>query len=136
MPQYDAAKKWLIRAARDLRNARHLLGMQDPDYCFASFACQQSSEKSIKAFLAFHGKRIKKTHDLRELAGLVVAIQPELSATLKEAGRLTPYAVEIRYPDYSIDINEKTTLEAIEIAQSILDLFLNIVEKNSDNNQL
>ena len=136
MPQYDAAKKWLARAARDLKNARYLLAMPDPDYCFASFACQQSSEKSIKAFLAFHGKRIKKTHDLRELAGLVVAINPKLSRTLKEASKLTPYAVEIRYPDYSIEINEKTTLEAIKIAQSILDLFLDIVEKSSDNNQL
>ena len=64
-----------------------------------AFHCQQVVEKSLKGLLTYHGKKFDKTHDLQEILGLVLVIEPSLEEVLKPTIELTPYAVAFRYPD-------------------------------------
>lgn len=57
------AKEWIQKGQDDLRNANVLLkeGGTIDAVCFHS---QQAVEKFLKAFLVFHGLRIKRIHSL------------------------------------------------------------------------
>ena len=130
MPPYERAREWLGFAARELRTAKSLIEMPEPDYRFASFACQQSAEKSIKSFLMLNNKRIHKTHDMRALADLVCEIDPALEGALEAAISLTPYAVKIRYPDANIEVTRETTLKAVSVANDVFQLFLDRIDQS------
>lgn len=93
-------KEWFSNANEDIRVGQALWDLGPEKYLRAvPYHCQQAVEKAIKGYLAYKKVKFPKTHDLGELATLVIAINPELSDLLKEASRLTPYAVEFRYPD-------------------------------------
>ena len=64
----ELAQAWLKKAASDLRTAR--LGFETPDGPLdtAIYHCQQTAEKSVKAFLTLHGLAFEKTHDIARLA--------------------------------------------------------------------
>ena len=49
--------------------------------------------------MTFHSRKIEKTHDLKEVLGFVIVIDPSLEKSLKDTPLLTPYAVAYRYPD-------------------------------------
>jgi HEPN domain-containing protein len=84
-----------------------------------TFDAQQAAEKAIKAVLVARGVEFPKTHalvrlfDLAEKGGQVVP--PEV----REAGRLTVYAVETRYPGVE-DVTEEEYLEALELAERVV----------------
>lgn len=63
-------KAWLLKAQRDLFAARRLSGEEDPFLDIAVYHCQQSAEKSIKAYLVSQDQRFEKTHDLEVLITL------------------------------------------------------------------
>ena len=63
------ARAWLEKADLDLRSARADLVASPPISADALFHCQQSSEKALKAFLTWHDRPFRKTHDLVELGG-------------------------------------------------------------------
>ena len=132
MPNFERAKKWLTFAARDLSTAKALVSLPDPDFYFSSFACQQSAEKSIKSFLAFHDQRIFKTHKIEQLILLVDQISPETSKLVQDADKLTPYAVAIRYPGADILVDKDTTDEAISIAE----ITYNVIVKSINNDNV
>ena len=60
----QVVRAWLVKSQRDLESARRLAVGNDPLYDTAIYHCQQSGEKSLKAFLVYHDKRLIKTHDL------------------------------------------------------------------------
>ena len=45
----EETKKWILRAERDLKTAKH--DIESKDYYAASFWCQQSAEKALKAVI-------------------------------------------------------------------------------------
>ena len=130
MPNFERANKWLTFAARDLGTAKALVNLPDPDFYFSSFACQQSAEKSIKAFLAFHDQRIFKTHKIEQLILLVAEIDSQVSKLVQNADSLTPYAVAIRYPGADILVDKDTTSEAVSIAQKTYDVIFKFINKD------
>lgn len=134
MPHYNSAKKWLARAAKDLRIAKLSFDIDDPDYVMACYLSQQCSEKSIKSFLALHGKRNIHKHDVSSLAGAVTKIDENVEQTLRSAATLDPYAVKIRYPDSDLEVDEEMSREAIEIASKVHQYFLERAEEYSPNN--
>jgi HEPN domain-containing protein len=71
-----------------------------PDHV-AGFLAQQAIEKSLKAVLTAHGARFERSHDIDYLCSLIEDNGPDLTADLKDAVALTPWAVEIRYADPS-----------------------------------
>ena len=81
---------------RDLRAARLLIaGDANTE---ALFHCQQAVEKALKAFLTFHERAFRKTHDLGDLSPECLAIDDSLEPAVSQAEGLTRYAARFRYP--------------------------------------
>lgn len=54
-------RAWLIKAATDLRAARHDLCASPPLYEVVVFYTQQAAEKALKAYLTWHDAVFHKT---------------------------------------------------------------------------
>jgi HEPN domain-containing protein len=91
--------RWIAKAEIDYRTARQLAEGAEVLLEPIAFHCQQAAEKYLKAFLVSRGVEFPKTHDIRQLLYLVEPLAPELAAGLRDLDALTPYGVEIRYPD-------------------------------------
>lgn len=92
---------WLDKANSDLKTADIILAAQtaSPPLDTGCFHCQQAVEKFIKAFLIFSGKRYPFTHNLADLVAICMNVDPTFAVIQRKAETLTPFAVEIRYPD-------------------------------------
>lgn len=114
----ELTQKWLDRAAGDLKTAQHTLKLSDRECPFETvcFHAQQCAEKSLKAFLTFHGVIFEKTHDLKELLRLSDRIE-KLSSKLGKLGRLNSYAVEARYPEAFEEMTRSQADHAVALAQ-------------------
>jgi HEPN domain-containing protein len=64
----------------------------------ALFHCQQAVEKALKAFLTFHERTFRKTHDLGDLSPECLAIDDSLLPAISQAEGLTQHAWRFRYP--------------------------------------
>ncbi|OGF04725.1 MAG: DNA-binding protein [Candidatus Eisenbacteria bacterium RBG_16_71_46] len=91
-------REWLLRAERDLAAAAHDLTAEPPFLHDVVFHAQQAAEKTFKAFLTWHGRPFRKTHNLEELGQQCLGIEPELKAIVDRAVPLTDYAWKFRYP--------------------------------------
>ena len=78
---------------------------------------QQCAEKSLKAFLTLRGVLFKKIHDLKEILQFCDAIEP-LSGELGTIETLSPYAVELRYPEWE-EISRAQAEEAVALARKV-----------------
>ena len=58
----------------------------------ALFFCQQAAEKSLKAFLTFHDRTLRRTHDIEQLGETCCLIDGTLASLLEEADVLSEYA--------------------------------------------
>ncbi len=94
----EDTKTWLTKAEQDLKATASLLGMSPPLLGLAVFHAQQAAEKTLKGFLAWHGRTFRKTHNLTELGQSCVAIDPLLESSVGPGSRLTEYAWKFRYP--------------------------------------
>ncbi len=82
------------------------------------FHAQQSIEKSLKAFLVFHGQAIPKTHDIGELIRRCAVIDSTFGEMEKHAELLNLFGVEIRY--------QPSKTEAESKCSSVFSAFLEI----------
>jgi len=89
-------REWLGKAAEDLSSARLLIDSNH--FPGGLFFCQQTAEKSLKAFLTWHERTFRRTHDLVELGEDCRAIDATLTALLEEADVLSDDAWKLRYP--------------------------------------
>ena len=86
-------------AEADFRTAtREVAAEEFPNYDAVCFHAQQSAEKYLKALLVEHGIYFPKTHHLPSLADLLQPVRPEMDTCRAELARLTPYAIDVRYP--------------------------------------
>jgi HEPN domain-containing protein len=118
-------RAWLEKAEQDLRSAKADLAVEPPILGDAVFHCQQAVEKTLKAFLTWHDRPFRKTHDLGELGGSCVALDVELEPLLRQAAPLTEYAWKFRYPG---DLSFPTAAEC----EAALTLALQVVRTISD----
>ncbi|MBI4797201.1 MAG: HEPN domain-containing protein [Desulfarculus sp.] len=102
MPPEDAktsdTRAWLRRSSEDLRAANVDMTASPPLVEDALFHCQQAAEKALKAFLAWHDRPFRKTHDLVELGAACCEVDNTLEPILKLAAPLTEFAWRYRYP--------------------------------------
>lgn len=56
------SREWLAKADEDLASVRVLIGAGH--IANALFFCQQAAETSLKAFLTWHQRAVRRTHDL------------------------------------------------------------------------
>lgn len=115
----DLVKLWIRKAENDLINAQNSINIKpNPPLDTVCFHAQQCAEKYIKAFLVYYEIEFEKIHDLEELAGLASKVDKSFLEILDMCGRLTDYAVDIRYPLFEEPTKEEAE-KAIEIAEEI-----------------
>lgn len=117
----EYARMWLAKAENDLKNVEIILASQAESLPLdtACFHCQQAAEKFIKAFLVFHRKTFPFTHNLADLVAVCMQVDLSFAAIQRKAETLTPFAVEIRYPDDFYMPSRNETEEAFAVAMEV-----------------
>jgi HEPN domain-containing protein len=113
-------EEWLRRARSSLalaRSHRELPGVLFEDLCFDA---QQAAEKGIKAVLVYLQVQFPKTHAVSELLDLVEGAGLAVPPGIREANRLTRYAVTTRYVGLTEDVTEDEYHAAVVLADRIL----------------
>jgi len=113
----DDPREWLNRAKSSLARARagaQIAGVYLEDLCFDA---QQAAEKALKALLIYRKVYFPYVHDLAELLGLIEQAGQEVPSTVRQAARLTRYAVVTRYPGLLEPVTPEEYEEAVAIAE-------------------
>jgi HEPN domain-containing protein len=124
-------KKWFSNASEDLRGATVLHQLAPTEYMkLVPYLCQQAAEKSIKAYLTYRKIKFEKTHDIGRLAALILPFHPELDLQLKEASRLSIFALQFRYPDSGGEPTIKDSEFSIRVAKGVFDKMTALVSRD------
>lgn len=123
-------KAWVKKAHLDLRAAEVDLAAAPPLIEDALFHAQQAAEKSIKAFLCWHDKPFRKTHDLRELLDLACSLETDIEELRSAIESLTPFAWEFRYPGESEEPSIEETKEYLQAADDCYQKILSFLPED------
>jgi len=116
----NTVKNWMTKAQGDLKTGKDELKTRKPVVDAVCFHMQQCVEKYLKAFLVFHNREFRKTHDLTELIEQCSELDPEFSKLFElNADRLTEYAIELRYPGDMIPPSFHDAKKAVQIAELV-----------------
>lgn len=103
--QPEDPREWLNRARSNLIQAKaKRKGVYLEDLCFNA---QQAVEKAIKALLIKHDVQFPYVHDIAELLTLLEETDQEVPRSLRQAEKLTRFAVFTRYPGIGPPIPQK-----------------------------
>lgn len=103
MTTEEKVEYWLDIASYDLGTAESML--RSGRYLYVAFMCQQSIEKSLKAYhIKKHGKEAPPSHNLSYLANLISLEMDEPSFSFLD--RLTAFYIQARYPAYKEKLSE------------------------------
>jgi 8-oxo-dGTP pyrophosphatase MutT (NUDIX family)/HEPN domain-containing protein len=109
---------WLTIAREELLGAKTLLKVEL--FSTVTYLCQQSAEKSLKAYLSFKKSNLIKTHDLPKLVELCMVHDRTFEEIQDLAEPLNPFSTKFRYPTEE-DIPElEDALLAIKQAKKIM----------------
>jgi len=114
----DDPREWLNRARSNLARAgAQIPGVYLEDLCFDA---QQAAEKAIKAVLIRRKAAFPYVHDLAELVSLVEASGEAVPQSVRQAGRLTRFAIAHRYPGVIEPATPQEHREALAIADGVV----------------
>lgn len=124
MRKRHADLAWLLfdKAEADRLAASRLTSLGGP-YSIVCFHYQQAAEKYLKASLGAHRVVFPRTHDLTALAGLGLAVLPELHRIASRLATLQPYAVQVRYDDV-FNPGAEEAREAGQIVEDVRDVVM------------
>ncbi len=88
------------------------------------FHAQQAAEKALKAFLTWHDRVFRRTHDLAELGAACTEIDLSLEANCRRAERLTVFAWAFRYPGETGEPPVSEADDALAVARELYDAVL------------
>ncbi|MBI4722604.1 MAG: HEPN domain-containing protein [Candidatus Stahlbacteria bacterium] len=125
----ELTKEWIKKAENDLRSAEYLITMELPPTDTICFHSEQCAEKYLKGFLTIKGIEFERSHDLDYLLDECKRENLEFEELRDIAEDLTPYAVEIRYPDDFVEISVNEASEAIEKAKKVKNFVLGLLQK-------
>lgn len=118
-------KNWFMRADEDLALIEVILKEKSFLSNPVCFHAQQSAEKYLKGFLAYHDLHVRKIHDLETLIEDCVKIDTSFKSLKDDAGFLNQFYIESRYPDDYIEFSrndaEKAFISATKIKNFILE---------------
>ena len=117
----ELVEAWLTKAKDDLENARLLIREEKRLLGIAVYHCQQSAEKSLKAFLTRHDCVFPKTHILEKLLDLCLPLDPAFERFRSPCEHLTPLAYEYRYPGDADEPTSEEAAEAVRMAEEIFE---------------
>ena len=120
-PSQALARRWFQKAENDLLNVENNLKAERYASDTVCFHCQQTAEKYLKGFLAWHRVPFAKIHDLPELLKQVKQVAGADAERLSDRiFLLDPYSVSIRYPqEYEDEPDEQEVQEAVEAAYAV-----------------
>ena len=127
-------ESWLKKAENDLQNVKNNFAAKEEDIPTDTvcFHCQQAGEKYLKGYLVFAGIKFPSTHSLADLVLLCSEKDSTFNEIMEKAESLTPFAVEIRYPDdFHVPTIEETK-EVYEKAKAIRDFVLERIDFKKD----
>ena len=115
MARYE---EWINRAKSNLELAQAKTSpiIYYEDLCNQS---QQSAEKALKGLLIYYGVEPEFTHNIEILINELKKFA-EIPEKLKEAVKLTKYAVFTKYPGEYDEISKEEYEKSIQIAQECL----------------
>lgn len=125
-------RDWLVHAKSDwnlARLARNHKTVLPEQVCFHA---QQACEKALKAVLLCKGLEFPLVHDIEVLLEVAKAGGLRLPREVREAGALSPYAVEARYPGYDEDITATDIDEALRLAEYAVDWATTLLRAHRD----
>lgn len=123
----DLVQAWCEKGRRDFITAQN--GLLDTTEIFPDIVCfhaQQAAEKYQKAYLVSLDLDFPKTHALEDLVLIASEKDPSMRSLFTIASELSPYAVEIRYPDIPSPSPEDAR-EAVESADKIRKTILEMI---------
>lgn len=118
MENKDIAKEWFMFGDFDINSSKFLLDMRPKPLEIIAYHCQQCAEKYLKGFIAFHGGKIRKTHDLVVLNHDCKKYASQIDKIMDQCINLTDYGVLVRYP-FHMDIQEYDIKIAIKDAEIV-----------------
>ena len=124
----ELVQQWIAKAESDFGVAEHLLSGASPYLDAVGFHAQQAAEKYLKAFLVEHQIEFSKTHNVGELLDLVATADSSLAESLRDAGALTPYGVDIRYPSDFPEMTPEDAQVAVELAGKVRNAILGVLK--------
>lgn len=113
-------REWFLRANNDLRAGELDLTPESPLTGDAAFHAQQAAEKSLKGFVCWHLRPVRKTHDLTAVGEECAAIAPELEAVIRSVASLSQYAWRFRYPGEELDPPVQEVRDALQRAAHLM----------------
>ena len=113
----DIVKLWIEKADHDLGTAQVTFLYLPQYYDTIAFHCQQAVEKYLKSYLFFLGIDFKKQHSLNYLLSLISQQDDITNDVFDKASELEDFAVEIRYPDSTIELSVNDIHQAFSIAK-------------------
>lgn len=135
MKNQQLVELWLVRARSNLERARAgkvSEGILFEDLCFD---CQQTVEKSLKAWMISRDIIFPWTHSIARLLELLEEKGTILPENIKDALILSDYAVTTRYPGEYEPVVEDEFREALNIAERVFAWVLQQVNKECDIDQ-
>ncbi|MFH0898898.1 MAG: HEPN domain-containing protein [bacterium] len=120
-------EEWLRIAKEDLLAAKMLI--KGELFSAVVYHCQQSAEKSLKAYLILKKHPIIKTHDLINLLELCMSFDNEFCKKFDAANYINPFSSKFRYPT-EFDIPDQVDAKlALKHAASIMKFVLEKISK-------
>ena len=114
----DDPREWLNRAYSDLTIARaKAQGVYLEDLCFHT---QQAAEKAIKALLIKYRVDFPYVHDIAQLLTLLEHTGHDIPGFVREAERLTQFAVFTRYPGMAPAVKQEEHRVSVMIAEQVV----------------
>ena len=124
MANKQSAAEWLTKAYHDLSSAQVLYAADHYTDTIAN-DLQQALEKSLKSFLAYENKQIKRTHNLIEIYELVTDHIQLHEFQVRILGIATTYYTQDRYPS-PVDLPPRDQIK--EVLEFTEKLFANVCQ--------
>ena len=115
------AKEWLLFGYKNLDTAKKLFDL-DHYTDIIGAELQQGVEKILKSVMAYHNQKIKKSHNLEEIAALLDGYIEFDELELDMLEKMTLYYKVDRYPNPSYELPSKDEIdEAIKYGYELFD---------------
>ena len=113
----DDPREWLNRARSNLARAQTIIPEAYlEDLCFDA---QQAAEKAIKAIFVSRKLTFPYVHDLADLLVLLESAGLKVPKYVRQAGKLSRFAVVTRYPGLVGPITQTTYRSSVRMADAV-----------------
>jgi len=122
-------EEWVKYGDMDLESAKYLLNMKPIPYEVICYHCQQAVEKYIKAYIVSRDEELNKIHDLIELNKICKKHNKNFENIDTMCSELNNYAVIVRYPFHTLDLEEIDVKKALKYATEIREFITSQLSK-------